>query len=432
MFWNLIQQFFAPFTDSAIFSVSFHYLFVTAPIWLPIILFFTFFDVWMMYVRSQNIKETGSILLEIKLPKEITKSPAAMEIFLTSLQQSGSANYYEVLVEGVTRAWFSLELVSLEGQIHFYIWTRPKFKNLIEAQIYAQYPTVEIYQVEQDYTALVKHNPDKYIMWGTYLKLKKPDAYPIKTYVDYGMDKDPKEEFKIDPMTSVLEYLGSMGKGEQVWIQILIQAHRKNNFMNDAVFFEKEDWKKDIQKEIDKIKEEAKTEVGKGEYAMEVTHLTKGQMETIYALERSSGKHPFETMIRGFYIAEKEVFNSIGITGLIGSMRQYSSKDLNEFGLGWYTDHSDEMKAVIGFLPFPPFVKYMQRWRWKLERQMLEAYKRRAFFQYPFRHFRIAKPFILNTEELATIFHFPGQVATTPTIEKTMSKKAEAPPNLPI
>jgi hypothetical protein len=39
---------------------------------------------------------------------------------------------------------------------------------------------------------------------------------------------------------------------------------------------------------------------------------------------------------------------------------------------------------------------------------------------------------ILNTEELATIFHFPGQVAGTPTLERVPSKKAEAPSNLPI
>ncbi|MFA6551946.1 MAG: hypothetical protein WCT19_00400 [Candidatus Paceibacterota bacterium] len=432
MFWNLVHQFFSVYTDSQIFTTSFYYLYKFAPIWLPFILFLIFFDIWLIYVRSEAIQKTGSILLEIKLPKEITKSPAAMEVFLTSLYQSGAANYYEVLVEGATRPWFSLELVSIEGQVHFYIWSRPKFKNLIEAQIYAQYPSVEIYEVP-DYTSSVIHNPDKNFMWGTYFKLTKPDAYPIKTYVDYGMDKDPKEEFKIDPMTSVLEYLGSMKKGEQVWIQILIMCHRKNNFMNDAVFFEKPDWKEGIQKEIDKIKEEAKTEVGKGEYAMEVTHLTKGQMENISSLERSRGKFPFETMIRGFYIAtDKEYFNSIGITGLIGSVRQYSSQEMNGFKLGWFTDHSDEMKSVIGFLPFPPFVRYMQKERWRLERQMLEAYKRRSFFFPPYKNYKMAGPFILTTEELATIFHLPGQVASTPTIEKTMSKKGEAPPNLPI
>ena len=49
----------------------------------------------------------------------------------------------------------------------------------------------------------------------------------------------------------------------------------------------------------------------------------------------------------------------------------------------------------------------------------------------PFDEFN-PKPIVMTTEELATIFHFPGQVATTPTISRSSSKKAEPPPNLPI
>ncbi|MDI9354756.1 MAG: hypothetical protein QM532_00710 [Cyanobium sp. MAG06] len=31
------------------------------------------------------------------------------------------------------------------------------------------------------------------------------DIIPIKTYVDYGMDKNPKDEYIIDPLLSILE-----------------------------------------------------------------------------------------------------------------------------------------------------------------------------------------------------------------------------------
>jgi hypothetical protein len=40
--------------------------------------------------------------------------------------------------------------------------------------------------------------------------------------------------------------------------------------------------------------------------------------------------------------------------------------------------------------------------------------------------------FVLNTEELATMFHFPGGVAATPTFNRIESRKAEAPTNLPV
>ncbi len=38
----------------------------------------------------------------------------------------------------------------------------------------------------------------------------------------------------------------------------------------------------------------------------------------------------------------------------------------------------------------------------------------------------------MTTEELATIFHIPGKVASTPTLARIPSKRSEAPANLPI
>ena len=58
----------------------------------------------------------------------------------------------------------------------------------------------------------------------------------------------------------------------------------------------------------------------------------------------------------------------------------------------------------------------------------ITAYRRRGYFHAPY----YSKPLILNTEELATVYHFPGSVAGTPTIERIPSKRAEAPSNLPI
>ena len=41
--------------------------------------------------------------------------------------------------------------------------------------------------------------------------------------------------------------------------------------------------------------------------------------------------------------------------------------------------------------------------------------------------------FVLNTEELASIYHFPSRaVAPAPTVPRVEAKKGEAPPELPI
>ncbi|MDO8591090.1 MAG: hypothetical protein Q7R65_03895, partial [bacterium] len=140
----------------------------------------------------------------------------------------------------------------------------------------------------------------------------------------------------------------------------------------------------------------------------------------IAALERSISKFPFETAIRGLYIAKKESFNPISITGLIGTFRQYSSNDdVNGFKLGWFTDFD---------FPWQDFRRIRRN---QDEREMLEAFKLRSFFQPPFKNFH-QTPLILNTEELATIYHFPGSVSATPGLVRLPSKRLEPPANLPI
>ncbi|MSU55345.1 MAG: hypothetical protein EXS46_02275 [Candidatus Taylorbacteria bacterium] len=401
------------------FSLVFKILNVTAPIWAPLALGAMFIGGWMRYIRTDYINKAGSVLLEVRIPKETMKSPLAMELFFTSLFQTGSATYIQTYWNGNVRPWFSFEIVSTGGQIKFYIWSFKKFRNLIESQIYAQYPNVEIHESE-DYMSWVPHEPDpvNIPMWATYFKFSKASVYPIKTYVDYGLHEDPKEEFKIDPMTSVLEYLGSMRKGENVWIQILIQAHRGVK-LKDGVLFAKGDWKEKARHEIEKIREESVMEKEGSEFPG-MPNPTKGQQNTIAAIEKSVSKFPFDACIRGCYIATKETFNNIGITGLIGSFRQYSSNDdLNGFKLGWFTDYDY------------PWQDFRRIRRTRAEKEMMEAFKLRSFFQPPFKNFEQV-PIILNTEELATIFHFPGSVAATPSLERIASKRSQAPSNLPI
>ena len=389
-----------------------------APIWAPIAFGTIFVNLWMRYIRTEYIIKEGSVLLEIKLPKETMKSPLAMEIFFTSLYQTGSATYIDTYWKGKVRPWFSLELVSVEGKVKFFIWTVKKYRNLVESQLYAQYPNVEIQEAE-DYMAWIHHpDPVNMPMWATYFKFTKKAVYPIKTYVDYGLLEDPKEEFKIDPMTSVLEFLGSMTKGEHIWIQIIIQAHRSLK-LKDGVLFAQSDWKNEAREEIEKIREESVIET-KGSEFPGMPNPTKGQQNTIAALERSISKFPFETAIRGCYISTKEAFNPISITGLIGTFRQYSSNDdVNGFKLGWFTDFDY------------PWQDFRRIRRTQDEKEMLEAFKLRSFFQPPFKNFH-QTPLILNTEELATIFHLPGSVAATPSFERIPSKRVQAPANLPI
>jgi hypothetical protein len=416
--------------NTEILPLTYKILFLISPIVVPIILIYVFVLLWVRYVQLKYISKLKSFLFEIKIPKDIQKSPLAMEIVLAAMQASGAATYTEAYLDGKVRGWFSLELVSIEGQIHFYIWSsEPKFKKILEAQIYAQYPTVEIYEIppEKDYTKLFSFDEAKHIIWGLQFKLMKPDVYPIKTYVDYAMDKDQKDEYRIDPMTAVLEFLGSAGKGNQIWMQILIKMNSSGEGLKDHRLREKPDWKKIAEKEIEAIREKATPEP-KGDFPG-FPNPTKGQIETINAIERSLSKISFDTMIRGFYLANKENFNPAYISGYIGAMRQYNSLSLNGLKMKAWTDVSDNYKDWSTIFPF--LKPLIARRKMKLTKEMYNAYRLRSFFYPPYQNYK-QNPFVLNTEELATIYHFPGNVSATPTLPKIASKKSEPPANLPI
>ncbi len=394
------------------------FIWITSPVWISLALIYIWFSLWLWYKRREWINDQGSVLLEIKIPREMFKSPLAMEIFLNTLHIAGVGSLLDVYIKGRVRPWFSLELVSKGGEVHFYIWCLKASKGRVESQLYAQFPNAEVHEVP-DYTLGVHRDPEKIsIGWIGQYTLTKADAYPIKTYIDYGLDKNDKEEYKNDPIVPVLEFLGSLKAGENAWFQILIQAHIKEGLKYGRVFT-KPDWKTGIETEIKKIVKKAimKTEEQKHPTMLS---LSKGQTEMIAAIERAAAKPAFDTMIRATYFAEKEAFNATNIGGLIGSFAQFSSQSLNGFKPGF--------KAVYDY----PWQDFLGRRKAKNERKLLEAYKRRSFFNEPFKYFH-GKPFILTTEELATIFHFPSSiVAATPTLVRLPSKKAEAPSNLPI
>ena len=59
--------------------------------------------------------------------------------------------------------------------------------------------------------------------------------------MDFGLDDDPKEEFKVDPISPVIELFGSLKKGEQMWIQIVITPSKKE-FHTHGTWFGHHDW----------------------------------------------------------------------------------------------------------------------------------------------------------------------------------------------
>jgi hypothetical protein len=120
---------------------------------LPIILIFLGWHLWVRHRNAEWISELKWKLIEIRVPKDIFKSPRAMEVALgNALSQTGGiSTRYKKYWQGRVLFWFSLEIISTEGDIRFLIRTPENFLNIIKSQIYAQYPQAEIVEVS-DYT----------------------------------------------------------------------------------------------------------------------------------------------------------------------------------------------------------------------------------------------------------------------------------------
>lgn len=405
-------------------SVLLKLAFAVGIVLLPIFLIKSFWATWVRYVRASFFAKQKYVLLECRLPKGIAKGPLAMEIVITSLfQPGGEGNLFAKYWEGGTRPWFSLEIVSIDGYVRFFIWTRAKFKEMIETQLYAQFADIEIDDVtRKDYAHMTAFDPDGNQYWGCEFKKSSPSHLPIKTYTAYGLtgDSGEKDSGKVDPITPVIEFLGSLRKGEQAWLQICIRAHVKDK-TKPGTWFEKVDWKHAAEKDlIKRTKRDLKMDPTKPVNPSLLT-LTKGEKEAVDAIEGNLGKIPFDCGIRAIYVATKDAYRSSSQAGLAGIMRHFGTPNLNGF----------KADKVPGF--DYPWQDISGKKTLAQKKKLFELYQWRSFFvpEYIPKGYS-GEPFVMTTEELATVYHYPGQVARTPTLTRLSAKRVEPPANLPI
>ncbi|OGI60097.1 hypothetical protein A2641_02920 [Candidatus Nomurabacteria bacterium RIFCSPHIGHO2_01_FULL_37_25] len=411
---------------------------------------------WLHYIQQDFISGIDFVLLEIIPPREVLRSPKAMEFFITNaLFHHSFKGGKEEFWQGAVWFWFSLEIASIDGQVHFYIRTPTRIRGLIETQMYAQYPQSQIKEVE-DYTLGVPEiTPEgEWNGWGCEFALLKPDAFPIKTYVDFGLDEDPKEEYKIDPISPLIELFGALEKGEQAWMQIVVTpADKTKIWRTKGTWFGKHGWVEESVLRILKIqapyaaRRDVKEDGSGGRIEIRTPDHLKNAVKKI---NEKTNKLGFETGIRVMYVAKKDIYpvgtrtNTSRNIRLI--FRQYTNPDLN--GLNRINSTQADIYGSI-FMASKKTVMI-------LANRMLHEYRERAFFHLPLRHHIFAKPywnwpipniltldgvivayahphtFVLNTEELASLWHFPGQILKVPTLERIESKEASPPTNLPI
>lgn len=401
-----------------------------APVWLPFLILSGAFVLWVIYRQSEFIDSQKYILLEIKLPRDIVKTPLAMEAFLSTLNLSGGeSNWYLRLIKGSVRPSWSLEMASFGGQVHFYIWTREMFRKIVESQLYAQYPGVQLVEAV-DYTRTIDLDLEKFGtgIWGCDFKQTAEDPLPIKTYVEYGLDKIQKEPEQTDPLANLVEFMSSINKDEYLWLQFVFRFHKGEKYHKKNAKGKDYTWKDQAQEMIKKIREDTRqpyTDPTTGKEIPGFPNPTKGQMEKISAIERNISKHAFDVGIRGIYLT-KGKFSVVTVLHMISLFKPFSSEGWNGINSTGWMKRFDDYPWEVG-------TNRYENLKNKHRRNMIEAYRRRQFFYEPF-SFGLNKDdiMVMSTEELATLFHIPSSAIASPNLGRIQSVTGEAPPNLPI
>ncbi|MFA5870819.1 MAG: hypothetical protein WC842_02940 [Candidatus Paceibacterota bacterium] len=419
---SLVVPFIAP---QEVVNIFVHFLELTWPIWLFFFLFEIVKPIY-LFIKQEQFKkremaEEKNSVLELRIPRALEKGPQAMEQILLAIHgMFGAPNdWNKIWLDGETMLWFSLEMVSIGGEVHFYVRVPKKNKNLVEAVILSSYSDVEVVEVSDYVSTIPETTADLYAeekdIWGTEIKLAKDSLYPIRTYSTFGTSEESATA--LDPTSSFLEILGKLRTGEFAGVQIVIQPAEK-------------DWGKKWAGELDKLR----TPKMIGE-----TQLTdsKETTATIDAVARNLAKSAFKTLIRVMYIGPTALYkDGSGFVrgGITSAFNQYSSPILNAFKAnGLAGTGIDKWKK--------PYILNDARLEMKKQRMLWNYRKRKLapktfiekFFTSFFMNGNSSESFELALDGVATIFHLPTSVVlTTPHMKRVESKKSGPPVGLAI
>ncbi len=444
------DKFFIPFGWIIISIIIFSLPFIRNWAWffIPIVLFYPLRTLYAWWIGWDKwYREQKWAMLEVTPPKEILAPFRAMEdVFSVIWTVYDKANWREIWCEGelpLAPYWISWEIACIEGKIHFYIRCLRDHRHIIESVLYAHYPDIEIMEA-LDYTQNVPQDApnEEWEFYGEDFVLRKEAAYPIKTYPSFFEENvQTDEEKRIDPIVSLLEDMGRLGPGEQLWIQFITApitsteipwTDEANKIISKVARRPSPKKPKSIGEELrgivtevlsggtaaEKDKERA-LPLGMSEEGLREMILTPGEREVLFAVENKIKKAAFKTNIRTIYIAKRDSFKSPHGKIARSYFPHFMTQNLN---------------FILFSIKTRPKVHYVLRERRKYyrKRRLLRLYIQR--FPPSFPELQGHGDMILNTEEMATLFHFPMKIGTqlASSISAVEAKKGGPPPTLPV
>lgn len=360
-------------------------------IWLPAVLVLAYLT-WRNYQVIESVKSVESVLLMLEIPKANDKSELAAEQLFASLHGILRDKADLKQTNGI-QEHLSFEIASVNGQIRFYTWVPKTLQSFVEGQIYSQYPTVQIHEAPEDYVA---HERQHSVVYTSEITLTDSEFLPIKTF----------QSFEVDPLAGITGTLAKLeSTGEELWVQVLTRPIADNwQKASDS-------WIKSVKngnpfgflsgegmsfKWIGMLLEALwkPPEQGTGGAAAP-KELSERDKTRLSEAEKKATKLGYQVKIRLAYLGESQTNAKLRMQAIVGTFKQYNSTNLNGF------------------------------------RMTGASYKKEDLADYRARLFN-DRGFILNIEEVASVFHLPHTNVETPNIVWASNKTAEPPAKLPV
>lgn len=285
----------------------------------------------------------------------------------------------------------SFEIVAHEGLVHYYVVTPIALIDVIRQAVSAAYPSARLEEVEERNI----FNPAGRMSGtiGGEFTLKKPFAFPISTY----------QESKRDASRAMLNALASATKEDGVGIQIMIRPAQTGWAKNAVSVAEEIKKNKGIKKGGSKLtgyaggmfealwKPPETTEVKTED--KQLSNLEQGTVEAIEDKTRYPG---YETLIRVIASSNTSGKSQTLLNNVVSAFSLFDSASHNGFKFT-VSKNIDEFVTAYLFRFFPQQVNQN----------------------------------ILNTVELATIFHLPTQNSIpTSQVQRQAAKQVDGPTNM--
>jgi hypothetical protein len=328
--------------------------------------------------EEENAGGQGVVLL-LQVPRTNEKKELAAEQMFASLHGLLTLPSHGMF-QAAQRESISFEIAVLKKRIGFYVWVPNYLKSFVEEQIYAQYPTVQISEVP-DYS---EQSGEQFsTVLATELRLTGNDALPIKTF----------QSFEVDPLAAITATLAKFEDDEEAWVQLVLKPAAGN-------------WHRKSERYVAGLRGKAKGGSGASllsalwapptEAKPAAASLTEYESARAGGAEEKSHKLAFESSLRIIYRGHTPLQQAkLRLQSIIASYKQFNTTYLNGFEQRSITENP----------------------------ALVDAYRARVI---------VKRGFILNIEEVATLYHLPHTNVETPYILWALAQTAEPPANLPI